>query len=70
VTNEIDYEGELAYVIGSPCRDISADEALEQVAEYTVLNDVSARDLQLSFSYENEDMSTGSQGRQCNQQRR
>lgn len=56
VTEEIDYEGELACVIGSPCRHVSADDALEHVAGYTVLNDVSARDLQLSFSYGNEDM--------------
>ncbi|WP_435185580.1 fumarylacetoacetate hydrolase family protein [Halobellus sp. EA9] len=56
VTSEIDYEGELACVIGSPCRHVSTEEALEYVAGYTILNDVSARDLQLSFSYENDDM--------------
>jgi len=56
VTDEIDYEGELACVIGTPCRHVSTDEALDHVAGYTVLNDVSARDLQLSFSYDNEDM--------------
>ena len=56
VTSEIDYEGELACVIGTPCRHVSADEALEHVAGYTIVNDVSARDLQLSFSYDNEDM--------------
>jgi 2-keto-4-pentenoate hydratase/2-oxohepta-3-ene-1,7-dioic acid hydratase in catechol pathway len=56
VTEEIDYEGELACVIGESCRHASSDEALEHVAGYTILNDVSARDLQLSFSYENDDM--------------
>lgn len=56
VTNEIDYEGELACVIGSSCRHVPADEALHHVAGYTIMNDVSARDLQLSFSYDNEDM--------------
>ena len=56
VTDDIDYEGELACVVGSPCRHVSADDALDYVAGYTVLNDVSARDLQLSFSYGNEDM--------------
>jgi 2-keto-4-pentenoate hydratase/2-oxohepta-3-ene-1,7-dioic acid hydratase in catechol pathway len=56
VTDEIDYEGELACVIGTTCRDVSPDEALDHVAGYTMLNDVSARDLQLSFSYDNEEM--------------
>lgn len=56
VTNEIDYEGELACIIGTPCRHVSTEEALQHVAGYTIVNDVSARDLQLSFSYDNEDM--------------
>lgn len=56
VTNEIDYEGELACIIGTSCRHVSTEEALEHVAGYTIVNDVSARDLQLSFSYDNEDM--------------
>lgn len=56
VTNEIDYEGELACVIGSSCRHVSDEEALQHVAGYTIVNDVSARDLQLSFSYDNENM--------------
>jgi acylpyruvate hydrolase len=46
VTEEIDYEAELAAVIGTPARHVSADEALEYVAGYTILNDTSARDLQ------------------------
>lgn len=40
---EVDYEIELAVVIGKPARDVSADEALNFVAGYMVGNDVSAR---------------------------
>ena len=45
-TSELDFELELALVIGRPGRNISADRALEHVAGYTILNDWSARDLQ------------------------
>ena len=45
-TNEVDYEAELAVVIGRTCRSVSAGEALNYVAAYTCLNDVSARDFQ------------------------
>jgi len=45
-TNEVDFEAELAVVIGRRCRGVSASEALEYVAGYTCLNDVSARDFQ------------------------
>jgi len=41
-----DYEGELAVVIGRRCRNISEAEALDYVAGYMPLNDVSARDWQ------------------------
>ncbi len=44
----IDWEGELAVVIGRTCRRVVADDALDHVAGYTVLNDVSARDVQLA----------------------
>ncbi|MCJ8159019.1 fumarylacetoacetate hydrolase family protein [Sphingomonas sp. LaA6.9] len=40
----LDYEGELAVVIGKPCYAVSVEEALNHVAGYTVHNDVSARD--------------------------
>jgi len=40
----VDFEGELAFVIGRPCHRVGADEALSYIAGYTVLNDVSARD--------------------------
>ena len=45
-TAEVDYEAELAVVIGRQCRGVSASEALDYVAGYTCLNDVSARDFQ------------------------
>lgn len=48
VTEQVDYEGELAVVIGSVAHDVGVDEALSHVAGAMVLNDVSARDLQLS----------------------
>ena len=50
VSREIDYEGELAVVIGKPCKDVSVSVALEYVAGYSVFNDVSARDLQMQTS--------------------
>jgi 2-keto-4-pentenoate hydratase/2-oxohepta-3-ene-1,7-dioic acid hydratase in catechol pathway len=46
-SDKIDYEVELAFVIGRAARHVPADRALEYVAGYTVLNDVSARDYQL-----------------------
>jgi acylpyruvate hydrolase len=42
----IDYEAELAVVIGRRARHVSADKAIDHVAGYTIVNDVSARDLQ------------------------
>jgi 2-keto-4-pentenoate hydratase/2-oxohepta-3-ene-1,7-dioic acid hydratase in catechol pathway len=46
VTRELDYEVELGVVIGRAGRDIAEGEALGQVFGYTVVNDVTARDLQ------------------------
>jgi 2-keto-4-pentenoate hydratase/2-oxohepta-3-ene-1,7-dioic acid hydratase in catechol pathway len=46
VTQELDYEGELAVIIGRRCSRVSVNEALGYVGAYTILNDVSARDLQ------------------------
>jgi 2-keto-4-pentenoate hydratase/2-oxohepta-3-ene-1,7-dioic acid hydratase in catechol pathway len=46
VTNELDYEGELAVVIGKQGKAISEQEALNYVFGYTIINDVTARDLQ------------------------
>src|SRR4051812_49037625 len=46
VTSQVDYEGELAVVIGRRARDVSEANALEYVAGYVPFNDVSARDYQ------------------------
>ncbi|MER7128579.1 fumarylacetoacetate hydrolase family protein [Streptosporangium saharense] len=48
LTERVDWEVELAVVIGSPLRYASEREALAGVAGYTVANDVSARDLQFA----------------------
>ena len=45
-TQKVDYEGELAVVIGSRARLVTPESALDYVAGYTIGNDVSARDLQ------------------------
>lgn len=41
----LDYEVELAVIIGKPCIDVSKDEALDYVAGYAAFNDISARDV-------------------------
>lgn len=46
VTSEVDYEGELAVVIGLPGRDIAPADAMAHVWGYTIINDVTARDRQ------------------------
>jgi 2-keto-4-pentenoate hydratase/2-oxohepta-3-ene-1,7-dioic acid hydratase in catechol pathway len=46
LTQQVDYEAELAVVIGSTARRVSVADALDHVLGYTCLNDVSARDLQ------------------------
>ncbi|VTT86218.1 Fumarylacetoacetate hydrolase family protein [Halorubrum sp. DM2] len=56
VTEEIDYEAELAAVIGEPARHVDLDEALDYVAGYTILNDTSARDLQLGLQVGDDEM--------------
>jgi 2-keto-4-pentenoate hydratase/2-oxohepta-3-ene-1,7-dioic acid hydratase in catechol pathway len=45
-TSKLDYEAELALVIGKGGRDIAAEHAWEHVFGYTAINDISARDLQ------------------------
>jgi 2-keto-4-pentenoate hydratase/2-oxohepta-3-ene-1,7-dioic acid hydratase in catechol pathway len=45
-SGQVDYEGELAVVIGRRCRNVSRDEALGAVLGFTCGNDVSARDWQ------------------------
>jgi 2-keto-4-pentenoate hydratase/2-oxohepta-3-ene-1,7-dioic acid hydratase in catechol pathway len=49
-SRQVDFEGELTAVIGKPGKHIALDDALEHVAGYSVMNDVSARDLQLQTS--------------------
>jgi 2-keto-4-pentenoate hydratase/2-oxohepta-3-ene-1,7-dioic acid hydratase in catechol pathway len=46
VTKRLDYEVELAVVIGTGGRDITKERAYEHVFGYTIINDVTARDLQ------------------------
>jgi len=46
VTTMLDYEAELAIVIGRRAKSVSKEEALEYVFGYTIANDLSARDLQ------------------------
>ena len=46
VSSTVDYEGELGLVIGRRCRHVPLDRALDVIAGYTVVNDVSVRDWQ------------------------
>lgn len=46
ITQKLDYEAELAIIIGRGGRDIPRDQAMQHVFGYTAFNDVSARDLQ------------------------
>jgi 2-keto-4-pentenoate hydratase/2-oxohepta-3-ene-1,7-dioic acid hydratase in catechol pathway len=45
-TQALDYEGELVAVIGDRCRKVTAEAALDHVFGYTILNDVTARNVQ------------------------
>jgi len=47
ISQKVDFEGELAVVIGERCKHVPASEAHQVIAGYMALNDVSARDLQL-----------------------
>jgi 2-keto-4-pentenoate hydratase/2-oxohepta-3-ene-1,7-dioic acid hydratase in catechol pathway len=46
VSDQLDWEVELAMIVGTPGRDISEDRAYEHIFGYTVANDVSVRDVQ------------------------
>jgi 2-keto-4-pentenoate hydratase/2-oxohepta-3-ene-1,7-dioic acid hydratase in catechol pathway len=46
LSERVDYEGELAVVIGRLCRDVPVERAAEVILGYTCANDVTARDLQ------------------------
>ena len=49
VTHKLDYETELLIIIGKPGRHIAAADALEHVYGYSIMNDVTARDRQVSL---------------------
>jgi 2-keto-4-pentenoate hydratase/2-oxohepta-3-ene-1,7-dioic acid hydratase in catechol pathway len=46
ISDKIDYEAELAVVIGKQAKSVAAESAYDYIAGYTILNDVTARDLQ------------------------
>jgi 2-keto-4-pentenoate hydratase/2-oxohepta-3-ene-1,7-dioic acid hydratase in catechol pathway len=48
ITSQVDYEAELGVIIGKRAKNILKENALEYVFGYTILNDVSARDIQFS----------------------
>jgi ureidoglycolate lyase len=48
LSTEVDYEVELGVILGTPARDVSVGDALSHVFGYTVVNDMTARDLQFS----------------------
>jgi 2-keto-4-pentenoate hydratase/2-oxohepta-3-ene-1,7-dioic acid hydratase in catechol pathway len=50
ISSQPDYEAELGFVIGKPGYQIAAEDAMEYVFGYTIVNDISARDIQLSTS--------------------
>lgn len=47
ISDKLDYEGELALVIGQYCRHVSEADAPRAIAGYTIVNDVSVRDWQI-----------------------
>jgi 2-keto-4-pentenoate hydratase/2-oxohepta-3-ene-1,7-dioic acid hydratase in catechol pathway len=48
ISEQVDYEVELAVIIGERCSDLDEKESLDVVAGYTIANDVSARDVQFN----------------------
>lgn len=46
LTNQLDYEAELAVIIGKDAKDVPAEAAKNYIFGYTIMNDVSARDVQ------------------------
>lgn len=48
LTEQVDFEAELAVIIGQPTSDVAADDALTSVFGYMCANDVSARDIQFN----------------------
>lgn len=54
VTTRVDYEAELGVVIGKPASRVSVEDAPGYIFGYTVINDVSARDIQKGKEYGNQ----------------
>ncbi|MCX7712532.1 MAG: fumarylacetoacetate hydrolase family protein [Chthoniobacterales bacterium] len=48
-SSRVDYECELAVIIGKPCKNVPKEQALDYVLGYTCSNDVSARDWQIKY---------------------
>lgn len=48
VSDKVDYEAEVAFVVGRHSKDVAESDALDHVAGYMLLNDLSARDLQFA----------------------
>jgi 2-keto-4-pentenoate hydratase/2-oxohepta-3-ene-1,7-dioic acid hydratase in catechol pathway len=47
-SEKVDFEAEVAFVVGRRAKEVSEDDALAHIAGYTLLNDLSARDLQFA----------------------
>lgn len=47
-SRKVDYEAEVAFVVGRRAKDVAVEQAVEHLAGYTLLNDLSARDLQFA----------------------
>ena len=47
-SRKVDYEAEVAFIVGSRAKEVDEADALDHVAGYTLLNDLSARDLQFA----------------------
>ncbi|TDL44994.1 fumarylacetoacetate hydrolase family protein [Microbacterium oleivorans] len=48
LSTSVDYEAELGVIVGRPARDVAIENALDHVWGYTVVNDITARDIQFS----------------------
>jgi 2,4-didehydro-3-deoxy-L-rhamnonate hydrolase len=48
LSESVDYEAELGVIIGRPAKDVAVEDALSHVWGYTVVNDITARDIQFS----------------------
>lgn len=48
LSESVDYEAELGVLIGRPAKDVPAEQALDHVWGYTVVNDITARDIQFA----------------------